>query len=115
MGVSVSFPGPNEPDPFKEAGVIPTVIYGASMNPITIPPPVWTWIDNRGAATIGENIRLEASLDRDTDRYDWSVRVRYGAPERRVIIFRDSEEPVLTPEAAQAAAWKALGEWLGAA
>jgi hypothetical protein len=115
MGVSVSFPGPDVPDPFKEAGVIPTVIYGASMNPITIPPPQWIWIDNRGAATIGENIRLEASLDRDTDRYDWSVRVRYGAPELRVIIFRDSEEPVPAREDAEASAWKAIGEWLGAA
>lgn len=82
-------------------------------SPIIIPPPVWTWIDNRGTAPIGENVRLEASLDSNAGGYSWSVRVRYTAPERRSVVFRDSEEPVPSRKDAEAAAWDALAKWLG--
>lgn len=115
MGISVSFLGPNEPDPFKEAGVVPTVIYGAGMNPTAIPPPVWIWDGSEWSAPIGPSIRLVVRPDTKARRlWRWDVRAHGG---NSITIYRSSSmtHHERTPEAAQAAAWKALGEWLGAA
>lgn len=111
MGVSVSFPGPNAPDPFKGAGVEPTVIYGASMNPIIIQSPTWPPIKERTASVfVGAFILLRVCQHPlHPSDLRWDVRVCME------IVATSNGYAPMNLEEAQVAAWDALARWLGAA
>ena len=84
------------------------------MSPITIPPPVWTRDGSEWNADIGPSIRLVVrSSTRAGREWRWDVQT-YSS--KGIVVYRSSSmaHHERTPEAAQAAAWNALGEWLGA-
>lgn len=85
------------------------------MTSITIPPPKWTWDGSEWTADIGPSIRLVVrSSTRARREWRWDVQT-YSS--KGIVVYRSSSAThhERSPEAAQAAAWKALGEWLGAA
>lgn len=81
---------------------------------MTIPPPFWIWDGFEWTASIGTSIRLVVRpITSGRRRWQWDVQV--FAPSK-VVTYRSSSmtHHERTAEAAQAAAWDALAEWLGA-
>lgn len=84
------------------------------MTLITIPLPQWTWDGSEWTAPIGTSIRLVVRPDAKARRlWRWEVRAYGGSS---ITIYRSSSmtHHERNAEAAQIAAWKALGGWLGA-
>lgn len=84
------------------------------IEPIVIQSPAWVWDGYEWVAPIGRWVRLVARPDtRDRALWRWEVQTSDGD---KITVYRSSSAThhERTAEAAQVAAWDALGKWLGA-